>query len=198
MKVIGLTGGIGSGKSTVAGFLAELGAKVLDLDKTGHEVLKRNEIRDRLVTEFGRDILSTEGEIDRCKLGKKVFGDKEALATLNAIVHPAIDEVVKEKIGEYRRQGLKVVILEAAALLEAKRDWQADEVWVTMAPESTVRRRLSGRPGFSDADVKARIGSQITNEERHAQADVVIVNDGTLGQLRSKVESEWERLQERI
>ena len=198
MKIIGLTGGIGSGKSTVAGFLAELGAKVLDLDKTGHEVLKRNEIRDRLVTEFGRDILSTEGEIDRSKLGKKVFGNKEALATLNAIVHPAIDEVVKERIGEYHRQGLKVVILEAAALLEAKRDWQVDEVWVTVAPEAAVLRRLSGRPGISEADVKARIGAQIGNEERQAQADVVIVNDGTLDELRDRVESEWDLLQQRI
>jgi dephospho-CoA kinase len=198
MKIIGLTGGIGSGKSTAAGFLAELGAKVLDLDKTGHEVLKRKEIRDRLVAEFGRDVLGTEGEIDRSKLGKKVFGDKDALATLNAIAHPAIDGVVQEKIGEYRQQGLNVVILEAAALLEAKRDWQVDEVWVTLAPEAAVRRRLSGRPELSEADVKARIGSQITNEERQRQADVVIVNDGTLDELRDRVNTEWSKLQERL
>ena len=198
MKIIGLTGGIGSGKSTAAEFLAELGAVVLDLDKTGHGVLKRRKIRDRLVAEFGGYILGAEGEIDRSRLGKKVFGDKEALAALNAIVHPAIDKVVKEKTGEYRRQGIKVVVFEAAAMLEAKRDWQVDEVWVTVAPEAAVLRRLSGRPGISEADVKARIGAQIGNEERQAQADVVIVNDGTLDELRDRVESEWELLQQRI
>ncbi len=198
MKIIGLTGGIGSGKSTAAGFLADLGAVVMDLDKTGHEVLKQKEIRDRLVGEFGGDILDTNGEIDRSRLGKKVFSDKDALSKLNAIVHPAIDKVVEEKIGKLRRRGEKMVVLEAAAMLEAGRDWQVDEVWVTATPEDVVLQRLSTRQDYSEEDVKARIRFQITNEERIRQADVVITNDGTLEELRDKIKIEWEKLQKRI
>ena len=197
MKIIGLTGGIGSGKSTAAGYLADLGAVVMDLDKTGHDVLRQKEIRDRLVGEFGREILDDIGEIDRSRLGKKVFNDKDTLSKLNAIVHPAIDKVVEGKVRNNRQRGVKVVVLEAAAMLEAGRDWQVDEVWVTAAPEDVVLQRLSGRPDYSEADVNARIKSQITNEERIRQADVVIANDGTLEELRDKVEMEWEKVQER-
>ena len=197
MKIIGLTGGIGSGKSTAAGFLAGLGAVVVDLDKKGHEVLRQKEIREKLANEFGGGILGDNGEIDRSRLGKKVFNDRKALSKLNAIVHPAIDKVVREKAEEYRRQGVKAVVFEAAAMLEAGRDWQVDEIWVTVAPEAAVRQRLSDRPGFSEGDMKARIRSQITNEERVKQADVVINNDGTLGEFRDNVRMEWEKLQER-
>ncbi len=94
MKVIGLTGGIGSGKSTVARFLSEMGAVTLDLDSVGHEVLKQADVRERLVREFGRGILDSRGEIDRAALGRTVFNDSQALARLNGITHPAIDAVV--------------------------------------------------------------------------------------------------------
>jgi dephospho-CoA kinase len=197
MRIIGLTGGIGSGKSTVAGFLADLGAVVVDLDKTGHQVLQRKEIMDRLLHEFGREILDDNGEIDRSQLGRKVFDDKGALLKLNAIVHPAIDAIVEEKIQKYQRQDVRAVILEAAAMLEAGRDWQVDEIWVITAPEAAVLQRLYGRPGYSEADVKARIRSQITDEERIKQADVVIANDGTLEELKERVKTEWRNLQER-
>jgi len=198
MKIIGLTGGIGSGKSTASGYLADLGAVVVDLDKTGHEVLKQREIKDKLVNEFGSEILDGKGDIDRTGLGKRVFSDKGSLLKLNAIVHPAIDTIVREKAEEYRRQGVKAVVFEAAAMLEAGRDWQVDEVWVTLAPEDAVLQRLSTRPNYPEADVKARIRSQITNEERIRQADVVIDNAGTPEELRDKVKIEWEKLLERI
>ena len=198
MKIIGLTGGVGSGKSVVAGILKELGATTMELDKTGHEVLRRKEIRDRLVSEFGEDILDSRGEIDRSRLGKKVFSNRDALATLNSIVHPAIDATVIEKLREYDQQGVKVVILEAAAMLEAGRDWQVDEVWVTVVSEKTVLERLAEAGRYSREDVKARIASQISNKERIRQAYVVIDNDGTLDELRDKVKIEWEKLQERL
>jgi dephospho-CoA kinase len=198
MRIIGLTGGIGSGKSTAAGFLAGLGAVVVDLDKTGHEVLRQREIRNKLVSEFGGEILDGNGEVDRSRLGEKVFSDREALKKLNEIVHPAIDKVVRDKTGEYRRQGAKAVVFEAAAMLEAKRDWQVDEIWVTVVREEVVLKRLSGKQGYQEADVKARIRSQMTNQERIGQADVVIQNDGTLEELREKVMAEWEKLQKRI
>jgi dephospho-CoA kinase len=198
MRIIGLTGGIGSGKSTAAGFLADLGVVVVDLDRAGHQVLQQKEIRDRLVSEFGRDILDDNGEIDRLKLGRKVFSDKGALSKLNAIVHPAIDAIVEDKIREYGRQGAKVLVFEAAAMLEARRDWQVDEVWVITAPETAALQRLSGRPGYSEEDVKARLRSQITDEERIRKADVIIHNDGTLDELRDRVRTEWDKLQERL
>ena len=199
MKVIGLTGGIGSGKSTVARFLAGLGVVVIDLDKVGHEVLKkRGGAYKKVVSEFGKDILSINGEIDRVKLGRVVFYSHDALWRLNRIVHPAIDIMVEKKIREYRKKGVKAVVLEAAAMLEAGRDWQADEIWVTAAPEATVLERLKERSGYAAAEAKTRIHSQLTNEERIKQADVVIDTDCSLDELKTRVAAEWEKLLKRL
>ena len=198
MRVIGLTGGIGTGKSTVAGFLAELGAFVMELDKTGHEVLRREDIREKLVGEFGEEILGADGEIDRTRLGKIVFNDTVALARLNGITHPAIDAVIESRVEKCRAEGVGVVVLEAAALLDAGRGWQADEIWVTVAPEDVVLQRLADRVGFSEEEIKARIRSQISSEERIGQADVVIDTDCTLDELQDRVETEWRKLQSRL
>ncbi len=198
MKTIGLTGGIGSGKSTVAGYLEELGAVTVDLDKAGHEVLRQDDVRVRLVNTFGEEILDTGGNIDRQSLGNIVFSNPEALAKLNDIVHPVIDAIVDEKTAKCQQQGVKVLVLEAAAMLEAKRDWQVDELWVTVASEDAVINRIKERSGISEDAIKARITSQMSNEERIKLADVVVDNDGTLEELGDKVAIEWERLQERL
>jgi len=199
VKIIGLAGGIGSGKSTAARLLAELGAVVIDLDKTGNEALKKGGgAYQNAVREFGEGIVGENGEINRAKLSEIVFNDREALKRLNKIMHPEIDKTVDKKIREYRRQGVKVLVLEAAVMLEAARAWQADEIWVTVANEKTVLERLKARSGYSEEDVKARIRSQITNEQRIKQADVVINNDGTLDELKAKVKAEWERLLKRL
>lgn len=198
MKVIGLTGGIGSGKSTVARYLTGLGAVVINLDKVGHEVLKSgSQAFKKVVSEFGKDILDAVGEIDRARLGNLVFKNRKALARLNQIVHPAIDNIVNQRIEEYRQKGVKVVVLEAAAMLEAGRAAQADEIWVTIAPEATVLNRLSERSGYSEGESRARIRSQLPNEERIKHADVVIDTDCSLDELKARVEREWERLMER-
>lgn len=198
MRIIGLAGGIGSGKSSVAQLLRELGAVTVDLDEAGHEALKREDVRDRLVREFGKGILNAEGDIDRKALGDIVFNNQESLTKLNAIVHPAIDAMVDEKTRESRRQGVKVMVLEAAAMLENKREWQVDEVWVTVASKDKVISRTKSRPGSSGEDIRARIKSQMSNEERVRLADVVIENDGTSEELENKVKAEWEKLQERL
>jgi dephospho-CoA kinase len=198
MKIIGLTGGIGSGKSTVAGYLAELGATVIDLDKVGHEVLKsRGGTSKKVVEEFGKDILDVRGEIDRARLAEIVFKDRKALGRLNRIVHPAIDEVIRESIETCRRQGVKVVVLEAAAMLEAGKAKQVDEIWVTTAPEATVLRRLHERSGYTEHESRARILSQLPDKERIKQADMVIDTDGTLDEVKAKVKKEWAKLIER-
>ena len=195
MKVIGLTGGIGSGKSTVAQFLAELGAVILDTDRVGHEVLKPDtEAWREVVAAFGRQILTPGGDVNRKKLGEVVFGNPESLVRLNQIVHPQIGKVVKAQLEEYRRQGVRVVVLEIPLLVETGGTSLVDEVWVTIASESAVLRRLKERSELSRQQSLARIRSQISNEERVKHADVVIKNDGSLDELKAKVKKLWQRL----
>jgi dephospho-CoA kinase len=199
MRVIGLTGGIGSGKSTVAGYLAGLGAAVIDLDKVGHGVIRSgSQVFRQVVSEFGEGLLNADGEIDRTRLGDIVFKNPQALARLNRIVHPAIDKVVTDRVEAYRRQGKKVVVLEAAAILEAGRAAQANEIWVTVAPEAAVLQRLRARSGYSEEESNARLRSQLSSEERIKHADVVIDNDGTLDELKTRVEHEWDKLIMRV
>ena len=195
MKVIGLTGGIGSGKSSVSQFLAELGAVILDADEVGHEALKPDtEIWREVVAAFGRQILTPSGDIDRKKLGKIVFGNPEFLSQLNQIMHPRMYDIVKAQIEGYRQQRVDVVVLEAPLLLEAGWTSLVDEVWVTVASEPTVLKRLEERAGLSKQESLARIHSQLSPEERIKHADVVINNDGSLDELKMKVKELWERL----
>jgi len=196
MKVIGLTGGIGSGKSTVAQFLAELGAIIIDADKMGHEALKPDsEVRQQVVAAFGRQIVNANGDIDRSRLGEIVFGNAEARERLNRIMHPPLYDMVKARLEECRRQGAGVVVLEAPLLIEA--DWQslADEVWVTVAPEATVLNRLQKRSGLSEPESLVRIRSQLPSEERLKHADVVIDTDCSPGELKNRVTRLWPGLQ---
>ncbi len=193
MKVIGLTGGIGSGKSTVSQFFAELGAVVIDADRVGHEVFKPDtEVWREVVAAFGQQILAPDGNIDREKLGDIVFGNPESLLRLNQIMHPRIYEAVKARIENYQRQGVGVVVLEAPLLLEAGWTSLVDEVWVTLAPESTVLGRLKEKVGLSEQRALARIHSQISSEERMRCADVVIDTNCSLDELRARVGELWQ------
>ncbi|MBA7583468.1 MAG: dephospho-CoA kinase [Dehalococcoidia bacterium] len=198
MKIIGLTGGIASGKSTVSQFLKELGAVTIDADKVGHEAFKPNtETWREVVDAFGKEILNPDGEIDRQKLGKIVFSDSQALARLNQIVHPRIYALAKARIEDYRRQGVKVVVLEAPLLLEVDSPSLADEVdevWVTVAPEAVVLKRLKDKTELSEAQSLARIRSQLPSEERVKHADVVIDTDCGLDEMKARVEKLWRRL----
>ncbi len=196
MKVIGLTGGIGSGKSTVSQFLAELGAVILDADRVGHEALKPDtEVWREVVAAFGRQVLTPGGNIDRAKLGEIVFGKPESLSRLNQIMHPRMFDMVKAQLEGYRQQGAEVVVLEAPLLIEAGWTSLVDEVWVTVASEATVLRRLKERIGLSQAESLARIRSQLSSEERTKHADVIINNDGDLDELRVKINELWKGLE---
>lgn len=196
MKIIGLTGGIGSGKSTVSQFLAEMGAVVLDADKVGHEVLKPgSEVWERVVKEFGKRTVTVSGDIDRAKLGELVFNNHEARVLLNQIMHPPMYNIVEAQLEEYHQQGVKVVVLEAPLLVEAGWTSLVDEVWVTVAPEATILRRLRERTGLSEREARARIQAQLSNEERIKHADVVIDTDCSLKELKTKVQGLWRRLQ---
>ena len=195
MKVIGLTGGIGSGKSTVSQLLAELGAVILDADKVGHEAFKPNtEAWREVVAAFGRQIVTPSGEIDRKKLGEIVFGHPESLSRLNQIMHPRMYDMVKAQIEDYRRQGVDVVVLEAAILIEANWTSLVDEVWVTVVPEGKVLERLKQQRGLEEEQTLARIRNQLSSEERVKHANVIINNDGDLDEVKAKVKELWERL----
>ncbi len=195
MKVIGLTGGIGSGKSTIAGFLAELGAVVIDADKVGHRAFEPDtELWQEVVAAFGSSILKPDREIDRKKLGEMVFKNPDSLARLNSIMHPRMYDMAKAEIEEYRRRGVDVVVLEAPLLLEAGWTPLVDEVWVAVASEPTVLKRLQKKGGLSREQALARIRSQLSSDKRIKQADVVIDTDCSLEELKARVNELWQNL----
>ncbi len=195
LRVIGLTGGIGSGKSTVSTLLAGKGAHIIDADKVGHRALEHSlEVKQGVLSAFGPGVLTEAGTIDRKKLGEVVFNDPSALQRLNAIIHPQMYRMMADDIEQQRAQGQDVVVLEAAILLEA--DWTplVDEVWVCVASDRAVTERLRERSNLSEEQVKARMRAQLDNGERVKRADVVIANDGTLEDLGRKLDELWERL----
>lgn len=192
MTVIGLTGGICSGKSTVADFLAKMGAVVLSADAIGHEAFEpHSQTWQRVVDEFGRGILTADGQIDRKKLGEIVFGDTEALSRLNRIMHPGMHQVAAGRIEELKRQGVKVVVLEAPLLIEANWLDLVDEVWVAVAGEDTVLRRCRQRSGLSQDQAMARVSAQTSVEEKLKHADIVIHTDVSLSDLEARVKGLW-------
>jgi dephospho-CoA kinase len=198
MKIIGLTGGIGSGKSTVARLLAELGAGVLDADKAGHAVLQPGTgAYQQVIREFGPEILLPGGEIDRHKLGEIIFNDNGAREKLQNIMYPEIDKILLDRLEEYRRQGKRIAVLEAAVMLESGKNWQVDEIWTTVASEATVLDRIKDRPSLSREEARQRIRSQMSNKDRIKKADVVINTECSLGELEARVKQLWEGLVEK-
>ena len=196
MRVIGLTGGIGSGKSTVARILAELGAEVINADLVGHEVYRPGTPGfEQLTAAFGREVVGEDGTVDRRKLGAIVFASPAALAELNRIVHPLIAEAVRQRI-EHRRseRSQTPIVVEAAVLIEANWVPLVDEVWVVSASPEAVVERIATERGLAAEQIRARIESQIGDEERRSHADVVIENTAGLDDLRARVEAAWQRI----
>lgn len=196
MKTVGLTGGIGSGKSTVSQMLAELGAFVIDADKVGHEIyLPGKEAWRQVTAAFGQDILAADQTIDRKKLGALVFGSDEARKKLNSIVHPLMFHDIQQRIAEKRAEGFaKPIVVEAAILIEANWLPLADEVWVVVTNKNAVIDRVATQRGMAAKDTEARIASQLSDVERLKYAHVVIANDGTREDLEKKVQDAWARL----
>jgi len=192
VRVIGLTGGIGTGKSEAARVLAELGAVVIDADAEGHRAYAKGSIGwRRLVEIFSSGILNDDQEIDRAKLGQLVFANPQALAWLNAAIHPLIRQQVSKAIEQHRENGEHAVVIDAALLYQAKWDDLADEVWVVSASPATVLERLQKR-GLSPEDVRRRADSQSGAESALRSADAIIENDGAPEDLRARVQGLWE------
>ena len=197
--IIGLTGGIASGKSTAAKLLGDLGAFVLDADKLGHAVYEPHRQAFREVVDvFGADIIGADGKVDRKVLGGKVFGKPDELKRLTSIVWPEIGRMAREQMTAALAENPKrIVILEAAVLLEA--GWQKgmDEVWVVIVdPEVAVKRAIA-RDGVDEESIRKRLAAQTNNAQRIAAADLVIHNEGDLESLKTKVTEAWHALQQR-
>ncbi|MDO8751009.1 MAG: dephospho-CoA kinase [Dehalococcoidia bacterium] len=193
MIVIGLTGGIGSGKSEVSRKLQELGAEVIDADRVGHEAyLPHTAAWEEVVAAFGQEILQPSGEVDRRKLGSIVFSDPKALARLNAIMHPKMYEMLRERLNVLRSQATQVAVIEAAILIEANWTPLVDEVWVTEANEDVVVERVGKRNNLPSEEIRRRIRSQMSREERAKHATATITNNKGLEELRRQVEQLWD------
>ena len=200
MLVIGLTGGIGTGKTEVSRMLQDLGAVVINADQVGHEAYTpHSETWNAVVQAFGDSILTENGEIDRRKLGGIVFADPEQLALLNGIMHPRMAAIVREKLAGIREGGADVAVVEAAVLFEAGWDRLVDEVWTTESPLESVVARLQERNGFEPEEIRKRVASQMSSGERSRRATETISNAGDLDGLKSTVKELWQsRVEGRI
>jgi len=195
MVVIGVTGNIGSGKSTVCQILARQGAMVIDADKLAHEAYKPHSPSwQELIDAFGRDIVKPDEDIDRQKLGQIVFSDHNALAQLNQIVHPGTYRLAQERIADCRRRGAEVIALEATLLIEAGWRGLVNNVWLVVAPEAVIVERVKGEQELSQAQILARLKSQMPAEEKAKYADAIIYNDGSLNQLEARVAELWQEV----
>ena len=194
MLRIGLTGGIGSGKSTAAARFAELGAVLVDSDVLAREVVAVGSSGlARVVERFGADVLADDGSLDRPRLGRLVFSDPAALADLNAIVHPLVAERGAALMAEAAGTGAAAVVHDVPLLVENGLAGNYDRIVVVQAPLELRLRRLAGR-GLDAETARARIAAQATDEQRRAVADVVLDNSGSLAQLRAQVDAAWAKL----
>ncbi len=189
MLRIGLTGGIGSGKSTVAGLLAARGARIVDADRIAREVVEPGTPGlDAVVAAFGSDVLAPDGALDRPALAAVVFADPDARRRLDGIVHPLVRARAAELVAAAPPDA--VVVQDVPLLVETGQAGSYDLVLVVEADLDTRVRRLVGR-GLSEDDARARIAAQATDEQRRAAADVVLDNSGTVGDLEAQVERFW-------
>ncbi|XP_077979319.1 bifunctional coenzyme A synthase-like [Glandiceps talaboti] len=197
--IIGLTGGIASGKSSICKRLEKLGAFIVNCDKLGHKAYEpgTNAYKE-VIQEFGEDIIADNGEINRRALGPKVFADKSRLQKLNQIVWPEIARRAKEQIADCATKGIQVCVLDAAVLIEAGWIEMVHEVWVSLIPKQEAIRRIIDRDGLSEERAVNRIESQLSNQERIDNANVVFSTLWDPEVTQSQVEVAWEHLQARI
>jgi len=188
--LVGLTGGIGAGKSTVSAGLAARGAVVIDADAIVRELQAPGQpVLDAMVERFGPGILHDDGTLDRQAVADLVFGDDESLADLNAIVHPAVAAEIARRL-EAEAGTDHVVVLDVPLLVESGRNDLAGVIVVDTDPEVAVRRLVEQR-GFTESDARARIARQASREERLARADLVIDNNGDRAALEAEIDRAW-------
>lgn len=199
MHVIGLTGGIASGKSTVTRFFRDKNVPVIDADILGHRTYEPgSDTFAQVVSTFGQDLVAPDGTIDRKVLGAKVFGKPGELKKLTDIVWPGIRKLASQELAEFETAGNAIAVLEAAVLFEAGWEDLCDELWVVVVEPDLAVERLGSRNGLDPEAARARINSQLSNAERTARADVVIENNSSLEALEGSIATAWEQLQQRL
>jgi len=196
VKIICLTGGIASGKSSAAKLLKSLGAKIIDADKLGHRSYQKGTLTyEKLIKAFGNKIIRSNGEIDRRILGTIVFRDKKLLTKLTDIVWPSIRLMAEREIEALKSLDKEAkIVLEAAVLIEAGWETIGTETWVIETTPEVAIKRLILRNKISQSEAQARINSQLTNQERAAKADKIITNNDSTEELYRKVTKCWQKL----
>lgn len=195
MRVIGLTGGIASGKSTAARTLAELGARVVDADEVAREIVAPGQpALAEIVRAFGREMLQPDGTLDRKRLGAVIFADPDKRRTLNAITHPRIAMETQARLGRLREEGVPAAVYEAALLVENRVHEALDGLLVVVCDEATQLERLIARDGFSEADARARIAAQAPVAEKVKAATWVVDTSGPLADTKKQLARVWEEI----
>ena len=187
LYVVGLTGGLGAGKSTVAAALARSGARLVDADRMGHHILEDPGVRAELVAAFGPEVLAPDGRLRRDELGRRAFADRDSLARLNAVSHPRLLARLRDELESLSAHGFRgLVVLEAALLVEWDLGAWCDEVVAVVAPLAERKRRAATALGLPEAEIDARLERQLPEEERVRYADRVVVNDGSVETLAER------------
>lgn len=186
--IIGLTGGIASGKSTVSKMLNEVGIPVVDADITAREVVEKGEpALGEIIELFGTEILNTEGSLDRKKLGAIVFNDEKKRLTLNDIVHPAIRKRMLEKVEQLKQQGYETIVMDIPLLFESKLTYMVEKIIVVYVDLDLQKERLQKRDQFSEDEALARISAQMSLREKIELADEVIHNHGSIDETKQQL-----------
>lgn len=196
MKVIGLTGGIASGKSTVTKYLRELGAIIIDADIVAREIVEKGQpALDEIVNYFGKEVLNVDGTLNRKYLGAIVFGDPEKLHVLNKITHSRIIGKIEKEIEYYRdSKNLKAIFIDAALLIEMKMYLMTDEVWLVTVDNETQLKRLMIRDDLTLEEATQRINSQMSLEQKKQYSDVVLDNSKDFNYLKKQVEDSYKSI----
>jgi len=198
MLVVGVTGGIGAGKTTVAKMMAQLGARVIDADQIARELVEKDpQVLPELVRAFGSGILGANGSLNRRQLGRLAFEDLRKRERLNKILHPRILARVKDLLDQFRRCGYAgIVVVDAALLVESQALSLVDKLVEVVAPEDLRRQRLMEHLGLSPEEIQSRMAAQLPPQEKSKKADYLITDDVPLSVLRKRVGQVWLRLME--
>lgn len=183
--IVGLTGGIATGKSTVSNILIEMGIKVIDADKIAHQILDKDDVIKKIKDQFGEEVIN-KNKVNRAKLGKLVFDDQEKRKKLEEITHPQILKKIKDKVNKYKDKN-EIIVLDVPLLFETGLDKWVDQVWLVYADFNTQLERIKKRDGLETKEAKKRINAQISLNQKKKKADIIIKNEGTIQDLKRKI-----------
>tara|TARA_Y100000588_G_scaffold28394_1_gene27763 strand:- start:1663 stop:2277 length:615 start_codon:yes stop_codon:yes gene_type:complete len=190
--VIGLTGGIGTGKTEVTHVLRDLGAVIIESDKVAHLSYRPGtDAYEEIVEQFGKEVIDDSGVIDRAKLGGLVFADPDLRIQLETIVWPAVRGWITERLIQEKERGTKIIVVEVPKLFEAGWEDLADSIWTVEAPSASIAQRVNVRSNLSETQKNARVQAQMTKWERAERADLLIENSAELVDLRERITNLW-------